>query len=82
MVEGGVEDDSWSTDSWFDVLNGLEKEKNHKDLIVHEKYGEIICQAKSNLSDLIRLVFCFLIGCSVYPIPNPPLKEILIGRLI
>ena len=24
-----------------------------KDVIIHEKYGEFICQAKSNLSDLI-----------------------------
>jgi len=51
------EENDWSS-GFTDDLPDLEIDKNlAKDAIIHEKYGEFICQAKSNLSDLISQGF-------------------------
>ena len=51
------EENDWSS-GFTDDLPDLEIDQNLvKDAIIHEKYGEFICQAKSNLSDLISQGF-------------------------
>ena len=55
------DENDWSS-GFTDDLPDLEADQNSiKDGIIHEKYGEFICQAKSNLSDLISHGFTRLV---------------------